>query len=141
MERASNRQETAVRLSRSIRITRPAALLAVVIGLFLPAAVASAAPTHPPDSAEAARAAGRSHASFGGAARTDPAEAARAVGRYYASFGDERPIAPSAVTASAPAETDGPTWAAALIAGVVAAVAAAGLGVVAGRRTVRFRHG
>ena len=111
-----------MRLSPCIRVTRPAALLAVVIGLFLPAAVASAAPTHPPDSAEAAR----------------------AVGRYYASFGDEQPIAPPAVAARpvpAPAEPDGPTWAAALIAGVLAAVAAAGLGVIAGRRTVRVRHG
>jgi len=136
-----------VRLSPCIRITRPAALLAVVIGLFLPAAVASAAPTHPPDSTEAARAVAR-HAALaradGGAARPDPAEAARAVGRYYASFGDERPIAPPAVAARpvpAPAETGGPTWAAALIAGVLAAAAAAGLGVIAGRRTVRLRHG
>src|SRR4029078_3434549 len=55
MDEASNRQETAVRLSPCIRITRPAALLAVVIGLFLPAAVAPAAPTHPPASTEVAR--------------------------------------------------------------------------------------
>ena len=138
-----------MRLSPCIRITRPAALLAVVIGLFLPAAVASAAPTHPPDSTEAARAVARDAALSGTdsrAARPDRADAARAVGRYYASFGDEQPIAPPAVAARpvpvpAPAEPDGPTWAAALIAGVLAAVAAAGLGVIAGRRTVRVRHG
>jgi len=136
-----------VRLSPCIRVTRPAALLAVVIGLFLTAAVASAAPTHPPDSAEAARAVARDAALSGTdsrAARPDRADAARAVGRYYASFGDEQPIAPPAVAARpvpAPAEPDGPTWAAALIAGVLAAAAAAGLGVIAGRRTVRLRHG
>jgi len=141
----SNREEIAVRLSRPIRLAWPALLPAVVIALFLPTALASAAPTHPPDPASAARAIARHHAPVASDAdavvRPDRAAAARAQGRYYASFGDERLIGP-AVAAADPvsAEPDGPTWVAAMIAGVLAAIAAAGLGAVAGRRTVRVPH-
>jgi hypothetical protein len=137
-----------VRRSRRITIIRPVALVAAAGALSLPA-VATAAPTHPPDPVSVARAvANHQSASFGsdhGApARPDPAAVARAVGRYYASFGDEQPIgrtAPAAGPASASSQPDGPTWAAALVAGALAALAAAGLGVAAGRRSIRVRHG
>ena len=141
------RQATVRRLSCAslvVSILGAAALLAVVIGLVPPGRRGVGVADPPPDPAEAARAAAALSRADGSAARPDPAEAARAVGRYYASFGDARPIPPPAVTAppaSAPAETDRPTWAAALIAGVLAASPPPASGVIAGRRTVRFRHG
>lgn len=146
-----------MRLSRRIAITSPA----VVIAVLIPAAVAVAMPTHPPDPASTARAIARHRAaaplavptaravaSFGTPA-TQPVPwpdgptwaTARAVARHQvASFGPARRIAPSiASTRAAPARPDGPTWAAALVAGTITAAVAAGLGLVAGRRTVRVR--
>src|SRR3954452_22594048 len=82
-----DRQETAVHLSRRIAITGPA----VVIAVLIPAAVAVAAPTHPPD----------------------PASTARAIaGDRAAPFRAVRPIAPAvASTRAALPSPDGPTWA------------------------------
>jgi hypothetical protein len=158
-----------VHLSRRIAITGSV----VVIAVLIPAAVAVAAPTHPPDPASTrvalprpdgptwatARAIARHQvASFGPVRPTapaaavaaatplpdstplpDPASAARAIaGDRAQSFRAWRPIAPSvASTRVAPSRPDGPTWAAALVAGTLAAAVAAGL--VAGRRTVRVR--
>jgi len=51
-----------------------------------------------------------------------------------------RRISPSDASARvAPPGPDGPTWAGALGAGTLAAAVAAGLGLLAGRRTVRVR--
>jgi len=156
-----------VHLARRIAITWPAVMIAALI----PAAVAVAAPTHPPDPASTARAsAGDRAASFRAVRPSAPAIAsphvvpwpdgptwatARAIARHQvASFGPMRPTAPAAivtaptppphpafparVVARDPAHT-GPTWAAALVAGTLAAAVAAGLGLLAGRRTVRVR--
>jgi hypothetical protein len=70
-----------------------------------------------------------------------PASAAQVVARDPAhTFRALRPIAPSiASTPAATSRRDGPTWAAALAAGTLAAAVAAGLGLVAGRRSVRVR--
>jgi hypothetical protein len=68
---------------------------------------------------------------------------ARAIARHRAaSFNAFEPIAPAVASARrAPARPDGPTWAAALVAGALAVAVAAGLGLMAGRRTVRVRSG
>jgi len=123
-----------VRLSRPSRILRAAGLV-VVVALIAPALTAAAA-----------RAVGRYYASFGADpdTRPDAGAAARAVGRYYASFGAEQPLPPprsvAAVARPLPGP-DGPSWAAALVAGALAALATAGLGVIAGRHSTRVRHG
>lgn len=132
-----------MRLSRPSRILRAAGLV-VVVALIAPALTA-AAPARP-DPAAAARAVGRYYASFGADpdTRPDAGAAARAVGRYYASFGAEQPLPPprsvAAVARPLPGP-DGPSWAAALVAGALAALATAGLGVIAGRHSTRVRHG
>ena len=149
-------------LARRIAITWPAVMIAALI----PAAVAVAAPTHPPDPASTARAsAGDRAASFRAVRPSAPAIAsthvvpwpdgptwatARAIARHHlASFSaaDRAPsltagrrISPSDASARvAPPGPDGPTWAGALGAGTLAAAVAAGLGLLAGRRTVRVR--
>lgn len=128
-----------MRLSRPSRILRAAGLV-VVVALIAPALTA-AAPARP-DPAAAARAVGRYYASFGADPDTRPD--AGAVGRYYASFGAEQPLPPprsvAAVARPLPGP-DGPSWAAALAAGALAALATAGLGVIAGRHSTRVRHG
>jgi hypothetical protein len=71
----------------------------------------------------------------------DPAYTARALAHHRAVLSRAaRPIAPAATVAVLP-RTDGPTWAAALVAGALAVAVAAGLGLMAGRRTVRVRSG
>ena len=83
-----------------------------------PAAIVTA-PTPPPHPAVPARVVAR-----------DPAHTFRAL----------RPIAPAAAsTRVARSRPDGPTWGAALVAGTLAAAVAAGLGLAAGRRTVRVQ--
>ncbi len=131
-----------MRLSRRVTIIRPVVILAAAAAFSLLATSATAAPTHPPDPASVARAVAEdAPASFGPA----PGAAARlgpvAVDPYYASFGDEQAIDRAAAgRAAVSSDADGPTWVAALVAGAVAALAAAGLGVVAGRRSVGMRH-
>ncbi len=65
-------------------------------------------------------------------------DAALATERYYASYGTPLPlhsrVAPATATASRP------SWMAAIVAGILAMLAAAGLGVLAGRATRRPRH-
>jgi hypothetical protein len=151
-----------VNLARRIAIAWPA----VVIAVLIPAAVTAAAPTHPPDPASTARAIAGDRAASSPALRsTAPAIAsthvvpwpdgptwatARAIARHHlASFGAadrapsfsaRRQISPSDASARvAPPGPDGPTWAAAVGAGTLAAAVAAGLGLLAGRRTVRVR--
>ena len=130
--------------ARRIRILATATVLVAVAALIVPALAAAARDR--PDAAAAARAVGRYYASFGagGGPAPDRAAAARAVGRYYASFRDERPIPPPPVATVAPRPLpgpDGPTWVAAVFGGALAAFTAACLGVVAGRRSIRVRHG
>jgi hypothetical protein len=109
---------------------RPALALAALLVLLGPAVAAVASP-----------------------ARPDPLEAARAVGRYYASYGSPRPIPPPPVAAvapgprrpapqpaAAPLTRGGPGWAAAVVTGALLVVVAAGLGVLAGRDSMRPRR-
>ena len=133
-----------MRLSRLTRILRVAALRRGRRADAAPALAAAAPIARTAD--VAARAVGQCCASFGAdpGTRPDPGAAARAVGRYYASFGAEQPLPPPrivAATARPLPGPDGPSWAAALVAGTLAALAAVGLGVIAGRRSIRVRHG
>ena len=71
-------------------------------------------------------------------ARDGDQRAALATERYYSSYAaPESPAAPAAVLE---ADGGGPSWTAAIVAGVLVAVAAAGAGVVAGRFTRAPRH-
>ena len=85
--------------------------------------------------------------------RADVLRAAHAVERYYASYGSPRPIPPPPVLAAAsaprrppprpaaePLTRGGPGWDAAVAAGALLVVVAAGLGVLAGRDSMRPRR-
>ena len=62
-----------------------------------------------------------------------------ATERYYSSYGTPEPLA--APTTPAPAATDGgPSWTAAILGSALLILAAAGLGVLAGRTTMRPRR-
>jgi hypothetical protein len=67
--------------------------------------------------------------------------AALAAERYYSSYGTPATLQAAPVTA-APAASDagGPSWTAAILAGILVALAAAGAGVLAGRSTSRPRR-
>jgi hypothetical protein len=114
------------------------ALLRAIPALVLAALLAPAvSPTAlaATDGDRAARATERYYSSYGA---PDGDAAALATERYYSSYGEpESPAAPAAVAQSP--DRDGPSWAAAIIAGVLVAAAAAGAGVLAGRSTVRPR--
>jgi hypothetical protein len=129
-----------VRLSRRATAVRPVLCLAAAAAFSLPATSATAVPTHPPDPASVARAIAENRPA---SIERDPGAAARpgpvAVAPYYATLGDEHTIDSTAAgPAVASSDPDGPTWAAALVAGALAALAAAGLGVIAGRRSARM---
>jgi len=157
-----------VHLSRHIAITGPAVVIAVLIPAAVTVA-APTHPPDPASTARAIagdRAASlRAARPIAPAVASTPVAVpwpdgptwatARAIARHQvASFGPMRPTAPAAivtaptppphpafparVVARDPAHT-GPTWAAALVAGTLAAAVAAGLGLLAGRRTVRVR--
>jgi hypothetical protein len=105
--------------------------LAALLTLAAPAGVLAQAAR--PDATRAALATERYYSSYGAtAARPDGLRAAQAAERYYASYGTPRPL--TAPTTSAQAVTHGgPSWTAAVLAGAVLIVVAAGLGVLAGR--------
>ncbi len=66
----------------------------------------------------------------------DPARAALAAERYYGSYGAAQPLAAPTRTAEA-TPAAGPSWTATALGGAVLIVAAAGLGLVAGRASTR----
>ncbi|MEA2382943.1 MAG: hypothetical protein QOH72_2914 [Solirubrobacteraceae bacterium] len=85
--------------------------------------------------------------------RADILRAAHAVERYYASYGSPRPIPPPPLPAAAPSPRHapprpaaepltrgGPGWDAAVVGGALLVVLAAGLGVLAGRDSMRPRR-
>jgi hypothetical protein len=82
----------------------------------------------------------RYYSSYGAtAAPTDPTQGAQAAERYYSSYGRAEPLA--APTTPATAATDGgPSWTAAILGSALLILAAAGLGVLAGRTTMRPRR-
>jgi hypothetical protein len=93
-----------------------------------------------PDARRAALATERYYSSYGAAAaHPDARRAALAAERYYSSYGTPEPLrAPAAV---APAEhSGGPSWSAAIFAGLLVSIAAAGAGVLVGRSSGRQRH-
>jgi hypothetical protein len=116
--------------SRHARTTRPALVLAALLALLAPAAAAAAARP----------------------ARAGQLRAAHAIERYYASYGSPTPIPPpvaavapvsrraAARPATAPLTRGGPGWDAAVGAGALLVVIAAGLGVLAGRDSMRPRR-
>ena len=119
--------------SRPSRVLRPALVLAAALVVGVPPAGATAAPP----------------------SRADLLRAAHAVERYYASYGTERPIPPPLLPLAAPAPAprvpsarpaadatvrSGPSWDAAVIAGALVFALAAGLGVLAGRDSMRPRR-
>ena len=125
-------------MTRSRQSCRPralvpaAAVLAAVLVSLAPAAAAGAA-AQP--------------------SRADVLRAAHAVERYYASYGSPRPIPPPPVapvaplpapaatrSAAEPLTRGGPGWDAAVAAGALLVVVAAGLGVLAGRDSMRPRR-
>jgi hypothetical protein len=111
-------------------------LLPCALALVLTALAWLAAPAAPAqDAAErAALATERYYSSYGEPARGE--RAALATERYLSSYGTPQPPA----TASAVTADPGPTWTAAIIVGALLIVTAAGVGVLAGRASVRPRR-
>jgi hypothetical protein len=66
-------------------------------------------------------------------------DSALAAERYYSSYGAPLPLAVPATQVTATAG-HGPGWTAAILAGSLAMIATAGLGVLAGRASKRPRH-
>ena len=127
---ADHRHRPTLRRARTLAI---AGLLALVV----PAALAQAAR---PDATGAALATERYYSSYdNGAAATQPdaASAALATERYLSSYGPPEP--PAAPTTAAPAGDGGPSWTASIFGGALLILAAAGLGVLAGRMSMRTR--
>jgi hypothetical protein len=109
---------------------RPALALAALLMLLAPAVAGAAGPSV-----------------------ADQLRAAHAIERYYATYGSPRPIPPPPVAtiapaprrpaprpAAAPLTHGGPGWNAAVIAGAVLVAVGAGLGVLAGRDSMRPRR-
>ncbi len=120
-------------MSRHRRI--PARWLLPVAAVLLVLAAPAAAQPGPTQRALAAE---RYYSSYApDSARTD---AALATERYYSSYGTpaSRPRPLSSVPV--PAGHSGPTWTASILAGALAILAGAGVGVLAGRATVRPRQ-
>jgi hypothetical protein len=126
-------------MTRSRQSCRRPALVFAAVGVLVLVLVLLA-PTAP------AAAAGRP-------SRADILRAARAVERYYASYGSPRPIPPPPALAAAPPARHGaprpaaepltrggPGWDAAVVSGALLVVVAAGLGVLAGRDSMRPRR-
>jgi hypothetical protein len=117
---------------------RRAPAFAVAALLALPVPAGALADIQGDDGSRAALATERYYSSYG-----EPADSRRppvTAERYYSSYGTRE--SPAAPTASAPAIADGgPGWATAIIAGGLLVAAAAGLGVQAGRASMRPRPG
>jgi hypothetical protein len=73
-------------------------------------------------------------------ARAGDDRAALATERYYSSYGAPEPRHAPAAVAAQEVDGGGPTWTAAILGGVLVAIAAAGAGVVAGRSISAPRH-
>jgi len=111
--------------------------IAAVLALVVPAAFAQAARS---DATGAALATERYYSSYdndAAAAQPGAESAALATERYLSSYGTPEPL--GAPTTTAPAGDGGPSWTASIFGGALLIVAAAGLGVLAGRMTVRPR--
>jgi hypothetical protein len=108
---------------------RPLALtLIALVALAAPTALAQADGA---DTTKAALTAERYYSSYGGPA--DREDAALDQESYYSSYGSPpEPTATTAITADG-----GVTWTAAILIGAMLTVAAGGLGVLAGRASVR----
>jgi hypothetical protein len=108
-----------------------AALLALTIATAAPAQTQRAGTTR------SALATERYYSSYA----NDPghSDGALAAERYYSSYGTPLPLAAS-VTQATTTAGHGLGWTAALLAGSLAMLAAAGLGVLAGRASKRPRH-
>ena len=116
-------------------------LCALTALLLLGAASAAIARSPSSNGDRAALAMERYYSSYGsGAAQPADDGAALAAERYYSSYGAPEPRASVAATVAATGDGGGPSWTAAILAGVLVAVAAAGAGVFAGRSSRRPRH-
>jgi hypothetical protein len=108
----------------------PALALAVVLALG--ASSAALAQSERQEGDVAALATERYYSSYG-------TGAAAPIERYYSSYGAPEPLERPA-TAAAAAGNDGPGWTATIVVGALLALAAAGLGAIAGRATRRPRQ-
>ena len=118
----------------TLRRATQALAIAAVLALIVPAALAQAATK---DATSAALATERYYSSYGDGA-TAAHRAALATERYLSSYGTPEPVA--APAAPAPAGDGGPSWTASILGGVLLIAAAAGLGVLAGRVSMRPRR-
>ncbi len=114
-------------IRRTARFVLP---IAVLLTFATPAAAR-------PDATRSALATERYYSSYApsGASR----DAALATERYYSSYGTPETLASRVAPAPAAADS-GPTWTAAILVGSLAMLAAAGLGLLAGRAGRRPRH-
>jgi hypothetical protein len=103
-----------------------------LVALPAPAALAQADTRDPTGAALQAE---RYYNSYGEPA--DGETAALATERYLSSYGTPQPPTTSTSTVTADA---GPTWTAAIIIGTLLTVIAAGIGILAGRASMRPRH-
>ncbi len=111
---------------------------ALALTLTVVCAAAPAALARPADDVRAALATERYYSSFGAPAEASGEPAALATERYLSSYGTPEPLTASTAPAAAPTG-DGPSWTAAIAASAVLMLGAAGLGLVAGRASVRPR--
>jgi hypothetical protein len=123
--------EEAVMAQRRPPYRALAITLTALVWLAAPAALAQ---SDRGDRTSAARAIERYYSSYGDPA--DRANAALAIERYLTSYGP--PQTPANSTVVTP--NVGPSWTATILAGALLAVTAAGLGVLAGRASVRPPH-
>jgi hypothetical protein len=118
----------------TVRCLLPVA--AVALALAVPAA--ATAQQDPADGTRAALVTERYYSSYADAPTAS--DAAVAAERYYSSYGTPRPLAANTPPLATAAGGHGPGWTAAIGAGALAMLVAAGLGVLAGRASNRRRH-